>query len=84
MPRIEEFRKVAYMKGLGSKFDEAKAKALTFMGLGEEVARAEAGLCPTCGKVIEEGEFRDEKSKKEYSISRMCQECQDCIFGKES
>lgn len=26
-------------------------------------------------------EFRDEKSRKEYSISGLCQKCQDEIFG---
>ena len=27
-------------------------------------------------------EFKDELSKKEYSISGLCQECQDKVFGK--
>ena len=34
--------------------------------------------CPTCNGEI--GEFRDTLSKKEYSISGMCQECQDKTF----
>lgn len=29
-------------------------------------------------------EFRDSLSEKEYSISGMCQACQDKIFGKRS
>lgn len=33
-----------------------------------------------CGKPI--GEFRDELSRKEYTISGMCQSCQDELFGK--
>jgi len=36
------------------------------------------GKCATCGKSI--GEFKDALSKREYSISGMCQECQDSVF----
>ena len=38
-----------------------------------------AGCCPTCSREI--GEFRDALSKKEFSISGMCQSCQDSVFG---
>ena len=34
-----------------------------------------------CGKPITE--FRDSLSMKEYTISGLCQECQDKVFGKE-
>ncbi len=38
--------------------------------------------CVTCGKVFNtDTDLRDQLSKKEYSISGMCQECQDSIFG---
>lgn len=37
--------------------------------------------CPTCGRII--GSFRNAISKKEYSISGMCQVCQDEVFGKD-
>jgi len=36
------------------------------------------GKCATCGEPV--GEFKDALSKKEYSISGMCQECQDSVF----
>ena len=36
-------------------------------------------ICPMCKKPI--GKFRDNLSEKEYTISGMCQECQDKIFG---
>jgi hypothetical protein len=36
-------------------------------------------VCPTCKEKV--GEFRDELSEKEYTISGMCQECQDSVFG---
>lgn len=37
--------------------------------------------CPICGKDIKEEDFKDELSKKEYTISGMCQDCQDKTFG---
>ena len=36
--------------------------------------------CVTCGS--DANHFRDELSRKEYSISGMCQHCQDGVFGK--
>ena len=48
----------------------------------EEKARIREGKCATCNKEIKEEDFRDSRSKKEYSISGMCQECQDKVFGK--
>lgn len=41
------------------------------------------GLCPICGRKIKESEFRDEKSRREYLISGLCQACQDEIFGED-
>jgi len=38
-----------------------------------------AGLCMTCSG--EAKEFKDDLSRKEYTISGMCQTCQDGIFG---
>ena len=36
-------------------------------------------LCMTCdGYAIE---FKDKISEKEYTISGMCQDCQDSVFG---
>ena len=37
--------------------------------------------CPCCGstKVAPE-DFRDDFSRHEHSISKMCQECQDSVF----
>jgi len=40
------------------------------------------GVCVTCGSnKIESDDFRDDLSRKEYNISRMCQKCQDEVFG---
>jgi len=40
-----------------------------------------AGRCPTCQDEITE--FRNDISRKEFSISGMCQKCQDSVFGKD-
>ena len=40
----------------------------------------ERDKCPTCGSSIREEDFKDNLSKKEYSISGMCQKCQDSVF----
>tara|TARA_R110002167_G_scaffold296389_1_gene500829 strand:- start:27 stop:257 length:231 start_codon:yes stop_codon:yes gene_type:complete len=37
------------------------------------------GRCAFCAHVLTE--FKDDISKKEYSISGMCQDCQDETFG---
>ena len=41
------------------------------------------GNCPLCAKPINEADFRDELSKKEFKISGMCQKCQDDFWGKD-
>jgi len=38
-------------------------------------------VCVACGKAV--GEFRNEISRIEYGISRMCQKCQDSVFGED-
>ena len=38
------------------------------------------GVCSWCGKPVTT--FRDELSKREYTISGFCQACQDETFGK--
>lgn len=45
----------------------------------EAAERIENNKCATCNGEV--GEFSDELSKKEYSISGMCQKCQDGVFG---
>jgi len=40
-----------------------------------------AGRCPTCSGEVTE--FRDDLSIKEFSISGMCQSCQDSVFGSD-
>jgi len=40
----------------------------------------EQNICVICGNF---GKFRDELSKKEFTISGMCQKCQDKVFGRK-
>lgn len=42
----------------------------------------QADICVDCGGSAKE--FRDGLSAKEYTISGLCQTCQDAVFGQES
>ncbi len=41
-----------------------------------------ADTCVTCGAKAPPNSFKDALSKREYSISGMCQECQDVTFAE--
>ena len=43
------------------------------------VGAVQEASCVTCGG--EARIFRDDLSRKEYTISAMCQDCQDKVFG---
>jgi len=45
----------------------------------DRVAVIKADKCMTCDG--DAAIFRDNQSRKEYSISGMCQSCQDKVFG---
>lgn len=58
---------------------EKMLNAFTKSAFGRE--RGE-NQCVTCGvQVNPEKDFRDALSHKEWTISYMCQECQDLVFG---
>tara|TARA_R110002012_G_scaffold283916_1_gene474488 strand:- start:406 stop:615 length:210 start_codon:yes stop_codon:yes gene_type:complete len=61
-----------------NKAPQIEALLTSITGLSRVGAVAEAS-CVTCKG--EASSFRDEISKKEYTISGMCQSCQDEIFG---
>jgi len=42
----------------------------------------ELGACPVCKQAILEEDFKDELSKREYSISGLCFMCQEAVFGE--
>ena len=50
-------------------------------GLGKNVDRVNKGICPTCNRKINPQHFKDPLSFKEFTISGMCQKCQDEVFG---
>lgn len=52
--------------------------SLNLFGRSRSLAKAGNG-CVSCGKPATT--FRDERSKKEYEISGLCQTCQNSIFG---
>ena len=55
---------------------------LKALGFGKEVEKVENGQCPFCGSTKTKPEdFRDEQSKREYSISGLCQACIDKTFS---
>lgn len=49
----------------------------------EMVEKVKQGMCPCCGKDPLALGFVDALSAKEYTISGMCQSCQDDIFCAE-
>lgn len=42
-----------------------------------------SGKCPLCSVKIDTNSFRDELSIQEFTISGMCQDCQDETFNEE-
>jgi hypothetical protein len=59
---------------------EGTKRILRMAGFREQIDAVEHGCCPFCKQPVSIDEFRDEKSKKEYQISGMCQRCQDGLF----
>jgi hypothetical protein len=44
--------------------------------------KRDGAQCVTCGSIkVKPGDFRNPRSRKEWGISRMCQRCQDGVFG---
>ena len=54
---------------------------LTFITGVSRVGAVREASCVICGG--EASTFRDDLSRKEYTISGMCQDCQDKVFGCE-
>jgi len=51
------------------------------LGFGQEVDLVETGKCPFCKQTVDESTFKDEVSRREFTISGLCQECQDKTFA---
>jgi hypothetical protein len=56
--------------------------AMKAFGMDTELERLEGGLCPFCGEVVEEADFKHEADLEEYRISGLCKKCQDKAFGE--
>ncbi|MBR0059638.1 MAG: hypothetical protein IJP99_10640 [Methanobrevibacter sp.] len=48
--------------------------------IDEMINRKNEGYCPFCGVKVSEEDFTDEISRKEFTISGLCQRCQDDFF----
>jgi len=51
------------------------------LGFGNQLKIIKGGKCPDCGRVVIRNDFRNRVSLMEYSISGLCQVCQDEFFG---
>lgn len=46
--------------------------------------RAKEGVCATCSSTrVTPEDFKDALSRREFEISKMCQNCQDSVFEPE-
>jgi hypothetical protein len=66
MSDLEQF-KDAMAKMAGAKMTTAQA--------------AEQAVCIFCNASCQPKDFRDDESRREYELSKMCQKCQDGVFG---
>jgi len=63
------------MKSKVQKRQEAEERQLVY----DSKTRKQKFTCVICGGEV--NYFRDELSAREYRISKMCQKCQDSVFG---
>lgn len=63
------------------KDNDFKKEMLNGPVFTKQVENIEAGKCATCGKDVNENDFTDSLSRKEFNISGMCQACQNEVFG---
>ena len=47
----------------------------------DAVKRLQRGQCPDCGCNEAAATIRDEKSRREFHITGLCQNCQDGVFN---
>lgn len=63
--------------------EEMNEEIMRKAGFGKEMDAVKEGKCAMCdNKIDPKTEFRDELSMREYSISGLCQKCQERVFGK--
>jgi hypothetical protein len=54
------------------------------LGFGKEVDLMENHQCPMCETSVNQADFKDELSRKEYEVSGLCASCQDAIFDADN
>jgi len=60
--------------------ENSKKELLKSVGFEKEIENVENGKCPFCGKPVNEKDFKDELSRKEFHLSGMCEKCQNDFF----
>lgn len=45
-------------------------------------SKIENKICPMCNLKVNEEDFKEEINKREFTISGLCQDCQNQIFGR--
>jgi len=55
-------------------------QVLIELKLNIESNRKATGNCPFCNIIIKPDDFKDDKSKREFEQSGLCQSCQDGFF----
>lgn len=55
-------------------------KIMEHFGFQMELDLIKQGKCPWCKSIINFNDFRDRSSKKKFTISGLCQSCQDSFF----
>ncbi len=54
------------------------------MGFKKEMKKIENQQCPFCNTKINVNEFENDLSLREFTISGLCQKCQNKIFKRKS
>ena len=71
-------------KNVQAVIDNFAKKAFGISQSAAERKGALMAICVFCKKPIyPDRDFRNEISRKEFEISRICQDCQDDLFGKD-
>lgn len=83
MKITKNYLKKLIQECINEEMDQKKKDMLNKVGFGDAVKAIEAKKCPFCKKPINDKDFRNPISKKEFEISGLCQSCQDSVFGKD-
>lgn len=62
---------------------EMNSKIMRGGGFGEWVDNFDKGNCPGCMQPVDTRDFKDELSIKEFTLSGLCQKCQDEFFNED-